>query len=84
MAGEKSLDEKWTKFMAIGLVQSPSVITACGCLLGYYSAGLQDDATIETLKVNDHPISLSIKNLSAPSQLSCQLCGVDNNEQIDT
>ncbi|KAG6853411.1 hypothetical protein C0991_004642 [Blastosporella zonata] len=43
---DKSLDEKWARFMALGL----------GLL---YLAGLQDasDATIETLKAIEHPIS---------------------------
>ncbi|KAG6909917.1 hypothetical protein DXG01_014437 [Tephrocybe rancida] len=42
---DKSLDEKWARFMALGL--------------GLLYLGLQDasDATIETLKVIDHPLS---------------------------
>ncbi|KAF8999058.1 armadillo-type protein [Cyathus striatus] len=42
---DKSLDEKWARFMALGL--------------GLLYLGLQDssDATIETLKAIDHPIS---------------------------
>ncbi|KAG6831057.1 hypothetical protein H0H92_012980 [Tricholoma furcatifolium] len=42
---DKSLDEKWARFMALGL--------------GLLYLGLQDasDATIETLKVIDHPIA---------------------------
>ncbi|KAJ7770509.1 26S proteasome regulatory complex non-ATPase subcomplex Rpn1 subunit [Mycena metata] len=42
---DKSLDEKWARFMALGL--------------GLLYLGLQDqsDATIETLKVIEHPIS---------------------------
>ncbi|KNZ81635.1 26S proteasome regulatory subunit rpn-1 [Termitomyces sp. J132] len=44
-AEDKSLDEKWARFMALGL--------------GLLYLGLQDasDATIETLKVIEHPIS---------------------------
>ncbi|KDR72525.1 hypothetical protein GALMADRAFT_252654 [Galerina marginata CBS 339.88] len=60
--GDKSLDEKWAKFMALGL--------------GLLYLGLQDasDATIETLKAIDHPISKTAQILVE----ACSFAGTGN------
>ncbi|KAF9561442.1 26S proteasome regulatory complex, non-ATPase subcomplex, Rpn1 subunit [Agrocybe pediades] len=60
--GDKSLDEKWAKFMALGL--------------GLLYLGQQDasDATIETLKAIDHPISKSAQILVE----ACSFAGTGN------
>ncbi|KAF8156930.1 armadillo-type protein [Crassisporium funariophilum] len=59
---DKSLDEKWAKFMALGL--------------GLLYLGLQDasDATIETLKAIDHPISKTAQILVE----ACSFAGTGN------
>ncbi|KAF8801079.1 26S proteasome regulatory complex, non-ATPase subcomplex, Rpn1 subunit [Phlegmacium glaucopus] len=60
--GDKSLDEKWATFMALGL--------------GLLYLGLQDasDATIETLKAIDHPISKTAQILVE----ACSFAGTGN------
>ncbi|RDB30373.1 26S proteasome regulatory subunit rpn-1 [Hypsizygus marmoreus] len=59
---DKSLDEKWARFMALGL--------------GLLYLGLQDasDATIETLKAIDHPISKTAQILVE----ACSFAGTGN------
>ncbi|KAG5635729.1 hypothetical protein H0H81_010267 [Sphagnurus paluster] len=59
---DKSLDEKWARFMALGL--------------GLIYLGLQDssDATIETLKAIDHPISKTAQILVE----ACSFAGTGN------
>ncbi|KAH9477972.1 26S proteasome regulatory subunit rpn-1 [Psilocybe cubensis] len=60
--GDKSLDEKWARFMALGL--------------GLLYLGQQDasDATIETLKVIEHPISKTAQILVE----ACSFAGTGN------
>ena len=48
---EKELDEKWTRFMGLGLA------------LLYFGQQDASDATIETLKAIEHPISKSVQIL---------------------
>ncbi|KAF8067773.1 armadillo-type protein [Lyophyllum atratum] len=59
---DKSLDEKWARFMALGL--------------GLLYLGLQDasDATIETLKAIDHPISKTAQIMVE----ACSFAGTGN------
>ncbi|KAF8634856.1 hypothetical protein AX17_004104 [Amanita inopinata Kibby_2008] len=59
---DKSLDEKWARFMALGL--------------GLLYLGLQDasDATIETLKAIDHPISKTAQIIVE----ACSFAGTGN------
>jgi len=60
--GDKSLDEKWAKFMVLGL--------------GLLYLGLQDasDATIETLKAIEHPIAKTAQILVE----ACSFAGTGN------
>ncbi|TFK41669.1 armadillo-type protein [Crucibulum laeve] len=65
---DKSLDEKWARFMALGL--------------GLLYLGLQDasDATIETLKAIDHPISKTAQIMVE----ACSFAGTGNVLKIQT
>ncbi|KAF5336461.1 hypothetical protein D9611_006460 [Ephemerocybe angulata] len=65
---DKSLDEKWARYMALGL--------------GLLYLGLQDssDATIETLKAIDHPISKTAQVLVE----ACSFAGTGNVLRVQT
>lgn len=77
--GDKSLDEKWAKFMVLGLgllylgefcsIIWPIMVSDC-------FVGLQDasDATVETLKAIDHPISKTAQILVE----ACSFAGTGN------
>lgn len=62
---EKELDEKWTRFLGLGLalLYLGERARRSRCLLLTYVAGQQDasDATTETLKAIEHPVSKSIQ-----------------------
>ncbi|KIY48432.1 26S proteasome regulatory complex, non-ATPase subcomplex, Rpn1 subunit [Fistulina hepatica ATCC 64428] len=66
--GDKSLDEKWARFMALGL--------------GLIYLGLQDasDATIETLKAIDHPIAKTAQIIVE----ACAYAGTGNVLKVQT
>ncbi|RXW17645.1 hypothetical protein EST38_g8208 [Candolleomyces aberdarensis] len=67
-AGDKSLDEKWARYLVLGL--------------GLLYLGLQDasDATIETLKAIDHPISKTAQVIVE----ACSFAGTGNVLRVQT
>ena len=84
---DKALDEKWGRFMAVGLgllYLGLLIVGSCSNLMADASTGLQDsdtnDATIETLKAIEHPISKTAQVLVEV----CSFAGSGNVLKVQT